>query len=297
MGGVSVAGLVSQSREFPCAIIKLFLGKGMSKFDLKDKLDRGLYSVYNRISELAFSIDAESKKLVGKNSKYKKIHKGRCFILGTGPSLKSLTADQLSCLKSEILFGVNSLYKSAVTSDLIPRYYTLIDNLYWESEEWGRSFNEVREKYSDAPPVFITDPRAKKIMDALSSNCETIYIYSKKYPVDRMSAEITTNIYAAMNCISYSILVAMYMGFSQIYLLGCDYNAFCSAGSGHCYDDKDELKNNSYNLAFYLKFYWITTEFHYLISKLAKETGVEVVNLTPNSLLDAYPRRAIGDVI
>lgn len=269
----------------------------MSKFDLKDKLDKWLYSTYNLISELAFFFDIESKHLVKGNSKYKNIHEGRCFVLGTGPSLGALTADQLSSLKSEILFGVNSLYKSSVSDKLTPRYYVLIDNLYWESDEWGRSFRDVREKYSNSPPVFITDPRAKKLVDALNANCEAIYIYSKKYPVTRMSAEITSNIYAAMNCISYAILVAIYMGFKEIYLLGCDYNAFCNTGKGHCYDDKDELKNNPYNLAFYLKYYWITTEFHYLIAKLAKDSGVDVINLTPNSLLDAYQRRDICNVI
>ena len=84
------------------------------------------------------------------------------------------------------------------------------------------------------------------------------------------------------------------MGFKNIYLLGCDYNAFCTAGKGHAYDDKSELAQTDYNLAFYLKFYWITTEVHYLIAKLAKKRGVNIINLTPGSLLDAYPRVLSG---
>jgi len=268
----------------------------MSKFDVKDRLDALMYSAYNVISDVIFGLDFESKNLVRRNMAFKNINDGkRCFILGTGPSLRTLTESQVDKLKSEVLFGVNSFYKSNFASLLTPKYYTLIDNLYWEG--LSGTFAEVVEKYSDNPPVFITDPRAKGIVSGLSLDKDSIYIYSKKYPVKEMSSEIAKNVYAAMNCISYSILVAIYMGFKEVYLLGCDYNAFCSAGAGHCYDDKDEIKENPYNLAFYLKFYWITTEFHYLIAKLANKEGVRVVNLTPGSLLDAYPRKPASGVI
>lgn len=266
----------------------------MSKFDIKEKLDSFIYSAYNMLSEIIFGFDIKSKKLVRRNAVFKNIHAGeRCFILGTGPSLRTLTEEQIEKLRPEVMFGVNSLYKSSVASDLVPKYYTLIDNLYWENSSWTGAFSEVADKYSANPPVFITDPRAQHIVDSLSLEKSSIYIYSKKYPTKKMSAEIVGNIYAAMNCVTYSILVAMYMGFKEVYILGCDYNAFCCAGSGHCYDDKTELKDNPYNLAFYLKFYWITTEFHYLVAKLAKEMGVKVVNLTPGSLLDAYPRKSL----
>ena len=270
----------------------------MSKFDVKDKLDSFIYSTYNILSGVVFDLNMKSKKLVRRNAIFKNIHSGeRCFILGTGPSLRALSEEQLAKLRSEVLFGVNSLYKSSVAVNLTPKYYTLIDNLYWEDPSWSCAFAEIADKYSASPPVFITDPRAQNIIDSLGVKDSSIYIYSKKYPTKEMSAEITENIYAAMNCVTYSILVAMYMGFKEVYILGCDYNAFCSGGSGHCYDDKGELNNNPYNLAFYLKFYWITTEFHYLVAKLANDNGVKVVNVTPGSLLDAYPRASLDTVL
>lgn len=268
----------------------------MSKFDIKDKLDEVVYSAYNFFSDVLFGLNFEAKKLVRENYKYKGIHAGeRCFVLATGPSLNKLSDGQVGALKSEYLFGVNSLYKADVASKLTPRYYALMDNLYWG--DWSHTFEEVVERYRESPPVIITDLRAKHIVEELSGKVSSLYVYSKKYPTKEMSSEITGNIYAAMNVVAYSILVAMYMGFKEIYLLGCDYNAFCSAGVGHCYDDKKELGGFSYNLAFYLKFYWITTEFHYLIADLARKQGVEVVNLTEGSLLDAYPRKDISIVL
>lgn len=268
----------------------------MSKFDIKDKIDVFIYTLYNFASDVTYGLNSRARSIVRQNVSYKDMHVGqRCFILGTGPSLNKLSDREIDALGREVVFGVNSLYKSRIGERLNPKYYALMDNLYWE--QWSGTFSEVLSKYKSAPPVFITDIRAKGVVDSLSEVVRAIYMHPKKYPTKRMSAEIDKNIYAAMNVISYSILSAIYMGFKEIYLLGCDYSAFCTAGQGHCYDDESELDGFNYNLAFYLKFYWITTEFHYLISRLSKEAQVRVINLTPGSLLDAYPRVSIESVI
>lgn len=268
----------------------------MSKFEIKDKLDNILYNTYNLACNILYIFDFKTKNILKQNLEFKNIHLGqRCFILGTGPSLSHLTGINIENLNKEIVFGVNSLYKSKVGSEITPQYYALMDNLYWG--EWSETFSEIRKKYPGKPPIFITDTRALDTVNLVAENSSTIYIHSKKYPTNKMSADIDKNIYAAMNVISYSILSAIYMGFREIYLLGCDYSAFCTSGKGHCYDDEAEVGQINYNLAFYLKFYWITTEFHYLIAKLAKRMNVSVINLTPNSLLDAYQMDSIEKVL
>jgi len=268
----------------------------MSKFDLKDKLDKSIYKAYNVLSTILYAMDHQSRRLIRKNVAFKDIHKdGRCFILGTGPSLNSLSQDEREKLKMEVLFGVNSYHRSDIATTLVPTYYALMDDLYWK--DWSHVFGEVHERFSDAPPTFITDPRARGLVEGLDRGKSPVYVYAKKYPTDSMSDDITRNIYVTMNVVSNCILVATYMGFKEIYLLGCDYNAFCSAGRGHCYDDQMELGGISYNLAFFLKYYWITTEFHYLIAQFAKRKSVKVVNLTPDSLLDAYPRAPLSSVL
>ena len=268
----------------------------MSKFEIKDKIDEAIYGLYNFISEISFRLNGKARKVLKENARFKDIHAGeRCFIIGTGPSLNLLSEQDIAGLKQETTFGVNSLYKSKIGGELTPKYYTLMDNLYWE--QWSSTFAEVLETYRDQPPVFISDLRAKHLVDGLPGAISALYIHSKKYPTKRMSADLERNVYAAMNVISYSILSAMHMGFQEIYLLGCDYSAFCTAGKGHCYDDESEVAQVDYNLAFYLRFYWITTEFHYLIAKLAKEKNIKVVNLTPNSLLDAYAHNSLRNIL
>jgi hypothetical protein len=269
----------------------------MSKFDLKEKLDKSTYKAYNVLSTILYAIDYQSRRLIKKNAAYKGVHKGdRCFILGTGPSLNLLSLEEREKLKTEVLFGVNSYHRSDIASTLVPTYYALLDERY--RQDMSRFFAEVQMKFADAPPTFVADYRSKNIIEELKLGKQPIYIYAKKYPTDIMSDDVSKNMYVTMNVVSSCILVAAYMGFKEIYLLGCDYNAFCSAGGlGHCYDDKKYPNVIQYDLAFFLKYYWITTEFHYLIAQFAKKKEIKVVNLTPGSLLDAYPRAAVSSVL
>lgn len=270
----------------------------MSKFDLKDNLDSKLYGFYNFLVNVNFRLSKDTKRLVRNNDKFKDIHLNqRCFIMGTGPSLADLTAEQVETLKSEVVFGVNSLYKSDVGKKVHPKYYALLDNNYWEDSKHKSAFHDIPMTFQDKPPTFITDFRAKSFIESEALIKDVIYIYGKKYPVGAVSFDIDGCIYGLMNVVSYCIICAMYMGFKEIYLLGCDYNAFCTYGRGHCYDDTAEVEGVSYNLAFYLKYYHLTTEFHYLISKLARENSVKIVNLTSVSLLDAYERKPVSMVL
>lgn len=264
----------------------------MNKLELKDRIDAFIYRAYNNISDLLFLFDIKSKRTLNKNKNYRNKHiDSRCFILGTGPSLGGLSEKDLQLINKEIVFGVNSLYRSKIGLSVRPKYYALMDNIYWG--RWDHTFEEVIRAYEENPPIFITDIRAKKILDNISMESKPVFLYAKKYPVNKISDDLTNNIHALMNVVSFSILTAIFMGFKKIYLLGCDYNAFCNEGYGHCYDDAVDV--TSYDLAFFLRNYWLITEFHYLIGKLAIENGVEIINLTPHSLLDAYPKSTIDE--
>jgi len=265
----------------------------MTKFDIKDKLDSIIYSAYNLLSDFFFLFNFRSKKILNKNIEFSGVHKDKiCFIAGTGPSLNDLSQEEISLINKEIVFGVNSLYKSEIGSSLKPKYYALMDNVYWGI--WSHTFKDVLDVYKEHPPTFITDIRAKSLVDQSSINPDHIYLFPKKYPINKISKDITGNIHALMNVVSFSILTAIFMGCKKIYLLGCDYNSFCNQGYGHCYEDRSDV--TSYDLAFFLRYYWLTTEFHYLLGRLAREAGVEIINLTPGSLLDAYPRSSIHEI-
>lgn len=267
----------------------------MSMFDVKESADRLLYRGFNLISDAAFFLSSTKRRLVARNERFRGIHAGeRCFIIGTGPSTKSLHDWQLKKLANESVFAVNSFYKADLFSGITPKYYALMDNNYWGIS--SGTFGEISGRYAGRMPVFITDVRAS---DCVPGGADKgIFIYAKNYPVNRMRFNLAGNLSISMNVVSACILSAIFMGFKQIYLVGCDYNLFCGRVGTHCYDDSQEISDlPSYNLAFYLKYYHLTTEFHYLIAKTALDEGVLVRNVTPGSLLDAYAHQNLGEIL
>lgn len=261
----------------------------MSKFDLKDKFDNFIYSYFNKLSDLIFFFNNYNRKLIAKNKELLNTHLNeKCFILGTGPSVNNLSKNDISIIKNNVSFAVNLYYKNKKYEDFKPNYYALIDPLSI-SDEYNVLYKDIRNKYPDT--IFIGDYRAKKLLDSLQFKKKSYYIYSKKYPVKEIDENIAVNSYLTLNVVSTCILIAIYMGMKEIYLVGCDYNSFASQTEVHFYEEEDELEwNIEGRLAYLLKFYHLTTEFHYLIAKLAKKKGVKIINLCPHSLLDAYPR-------
>jgi hypothetical protein len=265
-----------------------------SFFVLKEKVDVLSFRLFNFVSDGVFLLRKKTRSLLANNKLYLNKHLGeRCFILGTGPSLAKISKDQVLALSNEIVFAVNSIYKAPTVSTITPSYYTLLDNNYWGVS--NNTFQEIFERYRQKPPVFITDVRAKQ---HIPDGIDRVFVYAKNYPVSRMRYDLSGNLSITMNVVSSSILAAIYMGFKEIYLLGCDYNLFCSRIDTHCYDDEEEIKElPTYNLAFYLKYYHLTTEFHYAIAALARQNGIKIINLTDGSLLDAYPAIAAEKIL
>jgi hypothetical protein len=268
----------------------------MNPFEIKKLLDNYIYRGYNFVSNIFFYFKFHLKYLIKENSKYKDLHKNeRCFILATGPSINKLENHHIDLLKKELVLAVNSFYKIELTESITPDYYVLLDDLYWK--DWSYVFSDIEKKYKEKAPVFITDFRSKPFLKSCNEKSNSIFLHAKKYPVDYIDSDLSKNMFIGMNVVATSILSAIYFGVKDIYLIGADYNAFCSQGKGHAYDDDGELSQSDYNLAFYLKFYAIGTEFHYLIAKYAKKKGVRIINLNPNSLLDAYPKIPLNEIL
>lgn len=268
----------------------------MTLFEIKNKIDNIMYFCFNGFSELMYFFKFTVKKAINNNEKYLNIHKDeRCFILGTGPSLSGLDKGEIEKLKKEKTFAVNSFFKSAMFRDITPNYYILVDDVFWR-DTWVFSIEDVKNHYKNKTTI-ITDYRAIN----LSSNSEDfenmIFLHCKKYPFDSINIDISKNMYAAINVVSYGVLCAIYMGFKEIYLLGCDYNSFATEIDEHCYDDEDEQYEINNRLGMLLSFYARATEIHYLIRKYADRNGVKIINLTSGSLLDSYEKSTLSKVL
>ncbi|MGF7404798.1 hypothetical protein [Campylobacter concisus] len=181
------------------------------------------------------------KEVILKNINLKDKHKGkRCFILGSGPSIKS---EDLKPLKNEIVFALNNFYVhndfDEIVSGDIQKYYLVAPIHPPQTEdEWKRWFKDMEKHVPvNVNMIFGLDMYDYNIRYILEKYVifkkHNINWYfaginvDKEYKFKEKDISIENQIWAANTASTYALIVAIYMGFKEIYLLGVDHNYIC----------------------------------------------------------------------
>jgi hypothetical protein len=218
------------------------------------------------------SIANNSEKL--KNSAKNKI----IYICGNGPSLNKVDFNNIY----EDYLVVNDFYRFInKNKSNPPKYYMIMDDAYLQKDLEERLFgvfnpgfettylingtmyNEVSKRITDQNKIYYFCPWGRLF------NSNKYFDFSKIHS-------------RTWNVVCEAILFAIYAGYKEIRLLGCDYSVF--ARNAHFYSQSQ----NHDNLRKMLFKYCFTTHVHYEILKYAKKYNIEILNMTKETLLDAY---------
>lgn len=259
---------------------------------------------------LALWFNKEEKKLLKENAKYHGIYQGkRCFILGNGPSLKKQDLSQIS---NDIVFTVNMLPKSPSYSLLRNDFHVMLDPFIFK---FNLNKKEDREKLefikkinkTDNHPICFLPYKAKNIIDELGlSKCLKISyldIGGDFYEGYKDDIDLTKNIPGFYNVVQFAIVIAIYMGFKEVYLLGCDMTGYeqISVLEGkkvelHVYEmnenEKKAIKNTHTQLEpeeFFRGFYRTFADYRRL-REYAERRGTYIYNATAGGVLEAFVR-------
>ncbi|MCM1089540.1 MAG: DUF115 domain-containing protein [Muribaculum sp.] len=150
-------------------------------------------------------------------------HKGqRCFLIGNGPSL---TVKDLELLKGEVTFAANRIFKIFNDTSWRPTYYFCIDYLMY-----GLDHEEVNTVEADLRFVPLERSLAAgRIYDEITYynrvvNCTAIKDNQIKITnTYDFSYDAVDRIYGGQTVLYDAVQMAVYMGFSEIYLLGVDF--------------------------------------------------------------------------
>ncbi|MGG7620232.1 6-hydroxymethylpterin diphosphokinase MptE-like protein [Bacillus coreaensis] len=165
-----------------------------------------VFKVVNYFSKINTPLTKNNLKILRLKNKYKG---KRCFIIGNGPSLKP---EDLERLKGEYTFASNKIYKIFNKTTWRPTFYMVVDPIVLE--ENVEEINLVEAKTKFTLKVY------KHLFNA------DIYFNNNLYKNKRgnFSTNIMESLYSS-GSVSYHLLqIAYYMGFSEVYLLGHDYN-------------------------------------------------------------------------
>ena len=158
-------------------------------------------------------MDINKQKLLELKDK----HKGqRCFIIGTGPSLKISDLDKL---KNEITIASNKIYLAFEHTDWRPTYYTINDLVVAENN---------REVITDLPFYKIVTKCAEPILGRDQSFIYFDPAYEEIKDGEPYSPPFSRDIVKCMGggfTVTYvNMQLAYYLGIREVYLLGVDFS-------------------------------------------------------------------------
>lgn len=220
--------------------------------------------------------------------KYKNIHKGeRCFIVATGPSL---TIEDLEMIKEEYSFSMNSIVNILGKTTFIPTYYMIQDAVAERKLREGILKSDLKNIFVGiGNSYFLEANLSKKSAQKYHKNAQTYNLNSAYHFFDMCYNQEKVNVQFSDDCaneimdgftVTYSaIQLAVYMGFKEIYLLGCDTNY-----AGHVDEKTDKIVPNANEpITMFLKSYEVARAY-------AREHGVKIYNATRGGMLEIFPR-------
>lgn len=235
-------------------------------------------------------------------------------ILGNGPSLNTTIADHRDFLMNKHRLAVNFAANAPVFFELKPSIYVLADPHFFYGidsdlnvEKLWQNINAVDWEMSLLIPV-----KFRKLTKRFKFNPHISMKFFNLTPVEGL--QVVRNVFYDLglgmprprNVLIPSIMLAIRLGYGKIYIAGADHswtqtlwvndkNQVVSI-QPHFYEDNDSEKKrvateyHKYPLHQILQSLYIAFRSYFDIATYARHRNVEIVNITPDSFIDAFPR-------
>ena len=237
-------------------------------------------------------------------------------ILGNGPSLRHTIDNDLDWLISHDLMAVNFAALSPDFFRLRPKYYILADGHFFNSLHSDSNVRKLWESFGKVSweITLLIPSKFKHLVKPLLMHTKDIRLrYFNLTPVEGFKW-LNHLLYAAglgmprpRNVLIPALMEGMRLGYSKIYVCGADHSwtktldvddeNFVISIQPHFYEDNEEehkrvretykglrLHDVLGSMVVAFKSYWN-------VAAYAKSRKVEIINATPGSMIDAFPRK------
>lgn len=229
-----------------------------------------------------------------------KTPKKEVFILANGPSLSQLNLQGL-------------VDKDVITMNCFHRHEDSlsIKSIYHVVAEPGKNIKEVNyiDVFNPATKrhLFHLNSKSaieKKFRNSIGSNVH--YFTPAVSTIDQYCGDkfdFSGSIPRPRNSAQLAIMLAMYLDYKKIYLLGVDEDQMSNSAqfNTHFYkDSKEDIENSTSTMSYLNRLIGKSKTFmgFSVINKVAKGMGVEIINLNKLSMLDEFdfadPKNVIG---
>lgn len=221
--------------------------------------------------------------------KYKNLHKGeRCFIVATGPSLK---AEDLDLIKNEYSFSMNSIMKSFGKTDWRPTYYVVTDPVAYEACKPLINENDFNQMFF-RKGLEKSNVNTDVLRFSVNSWKFIVISYLRRINIkigNKPSRKIRKYFNDAPSVVFSIIQLAIYMGFSEIYLLGQDCNYETKTHSDIASVEYKIKPTNRNALSIIEAFESYSTALN--------RYSLKIYNATRGGKLEVFPRVNLDDIV
>lgn len=245
--------------------------------------------------------------------------KGTIIVMGNGPSLRDAMTDHRDVLMAYPRLAVNLSALAPEFRELRPDYYILADIAFFLKEKTGKVPALWEALASVGWPMTLFLPAtARKMPEVRRLPANITVKYYNLTPAEgwRWLMHPVYDLGLAMprprNVLIPSIMSSMREGFRRIVLIGADHNwsktlwvtdRNCVVSvQPHFYKDDDkELRRaeeifRNVRLHEVYENYAIAFRSYFNVKSYAERRGVEILNATPGSFIDAFPRISLDDL-
>lgn len=241
----------------------------------------------------------------------------RLIIMGNGPSLRDTISHHSGILNDSDTLAVNFAANAETYTDLKPNLYVLADPHFFRTEADGKSSdpNVVRLWENIASTdwtMTLYVPCKTKLPEAIAKNDHIIVKRYNLTPGEGLRGPVHWLYRRGLamprprNVLIASIMVALREGYRDIAIVGADHtwsrelwvddkNRVISVQK-HFYKDNDKefervaQEYAGYHLHDILNSLTIAFRSYHQIAAYADSIGAEIINCTPGSFIDAFPR-------
>jgi len=245
-----------------------------------------------------------------------------CVVLGNGPSLNPCLENHREFLANKDLFAVNYFPVTDIYDQLKPRNYIVGALEFWypdvtpdRLEKQQKLFNALATKTTWELNLFISY-KARNYpfwLEIIKNNKNIKVTYYNETPTEGFRSfrycafRKNLGMPRPHNVMIPAILFSLNMGYDKIYLVGADHSWLplikvddqnnVLLNQQHFYDENTSVYKTmankgkgQRNLSEVLHKFYLAFKGHMELAEYSKHKGIEIINLTPGSFIDAYQK-------
>lgn len=238
------------------------------------------------------------------------------LILGNGPSLRSNIDNDSEMLAGNPTLAVNFAANSPEFTGLKPDYYVLADPHFFMNPDDPNVARLIDNLSAVTWPMTLFVPAGVRVPDRLRENGKlsiATFCFTAAEGFgwfERLAFNSRRGMPRPRNVLIPSIMIGFWMGYRQIFLLGADHSWTRTLAvdndnnvvsiQPHFYQEdtreQQRIKKAYLKLPLHqvLDSFRIAFQSYHRIKAYADRCGVKIYNATPDSFIDAFPRRSLS---